>query len=102
MTSAQPNGAERLTGVVKWFDQARGFGFIIPANGAEHHPLIAQNKNPDVFVHARQVKTFPKVLQPLDQVEFTPAETRRNVVEAIAVKILSRPGPSVPSVQSAS
>ena len=33
--------AERLTGVVKWFNSQKGYGFIQPANGAS-----------DVFVHA--------------------------------------------------
>ncbi len=49
----------RLTGTVKWFNDAKGFGFI------------AREGGPDVFVHfsAIQSQGF-KSLQEGDQVEF--------------------------------
>src|SRR3984957_2721152 len=37
---AQPGPAESLDGVVKWYDPARGFGFILPNDGSK-----------DIFVH---------------------------------------------------
>ena len=51
--------AERMTGTVKWFNDAKGFGFIQPENG------------PDVFVHfsAIQADGF-KSLSENDRVEF--------------------------------
>ena len=37
--------SSRLTGTVKWFDNAKGFGFIRRGEGEE-----------DVFVHFRQIQ----------------------------------------------
>lgn len=34
-SSAEPVDLVELTGVIKWFDVAKGFGFIIPDNGTE-------------------------------------------------------------------
>ena len=49
----------RLKGTVKWFNNAKGFGFIGQENG------------PDVFVHYSAVKSEGyKSLQEGDQVEF--------------------------------
>jgi CspA family cold shock protein len=50
---------ERMTGTVKWFNDAKGFGFIQQENG------------PDVFVHfsAIQADGF-KSLSENDKVEF--------------------------------
>ena len=36
--------AERQTGTVKWFNDAKGFGFITPESG------------PDLFVHFRSIQ----------------------------------------------
>ncbi|HEX7342220.1 MAG TPA: cold-shock protein [Rhodanobacteraceae bacterium] len=36
--------SERQTGTVKWFNEAKGFGFITQANG------------PDLFVHFRSIE----------------------------------------------
>ena len=48
------------TGMVKWFDPKKGFGFITQDNGE------------DVFVHWRQIQTDEsfKTLQDGDRVEF--------------------------------
>jgi CspA family cold shock protein len=49
----------RLRGTVKWFNNAKGFGFI------------GQESGPDVFVHYSAVKSEGyKSLQEGDQVEF--------------------------------
>ncbi len=49
----------RIKGTVKWFNNAKGFGFIGQENG------------PDVFVHYSAIKTEGyKSLQEGDQVEF--------------------------------
>ena len=49
----------RIKGTVKWFNNAKGFGFIGQENG------------PDVFVHYRAIKTEGyKSLQEGDDVEF--------------------------------
>lgn len=51
----------KMTGLVKWFDAGKGFGFITPADGSK-----------DVFVHfsAIQRNDF-KTLDEGQQVEFT-------------------------------
>ena len=33
--SAEPVDLVEITGVVKWFDVAKGFGFIVPDNGMQ-------------------------------------------------------------------
>lgn len=43
-TSAATVGTERITGTVKWFSDAKGFGFITP-DGVE------SSKGNDCFVH---------------------------------------------------
>ena len=49
----------RIKGTVKWFNNAKGFGFI------------GQESGPDVFVHYSAVKSDGyKSLQEGDQVEF--------------------------------
>ncbi|MFL6437650.1 MAG: cold-shock protein [Terriglobales bacterium] len=51
--------ATRIKGTVKWFNNAKGFGFI------------GQDNGPDVFVHYSAVKSEGyKSLQEGDQVEF--------------------------------
>ena len=51
--------ATRIKGTVKWFNNAKGFGFI------------GQESGPDVFVHYSAVKSEGyKSLQEGDQVEF--------------------------------
>jgi len=51
--------SERQTGTVKWFNEAKGFGFITQANG------------PDLFVHFRSIEgTGFKTLAEGQQVSF--------------------------------
>lgn len=53
--------SNKMTGLVKWFDAGKGFGFITPADGGK-----------DVFVHfsAIQINDF-KTLEEGQQVDFT-------------------------------
>jgi cold shock protein len=54
-----------LKGTVKWFNNAKGYGFIGPENG----------NGPDVFVHYSAIATEGyKSLQEGDNVEFEMAE----------------------------
>ncbi|MDX1436714.1 MAG: cold-shock protein [Anaerolineales bacterium] len=54
---------ERLTGTVKWFNSAKGYGFIAVEDG------------PDVFVHYSQIRGDGyRTLDEGQQVEFTLVE----------------------------
>lgn len=51
----------KSTGIVKWFDETKGFGFITPTDGSK-----------DVFVHFRSIASEGyKSLTEGQQVEFT-------------------------------
>jgi cold shock protein len=55
--------SERLTGVVKWFNAQKGYGFIQPEDG------------PDVFVHYSAIDMAGyKVLEEGERVEFSIVE----------------------------
>ena len=55
--------ADRLSGTVKWFNDAKGFGFITQENG------------PDVFVHFSSIQSDGfKSLAENDRVEFEVVE----------------------------
>lgn len=57
--------AERETGTVKWFDNEKGYGFIVPEEGGE-----------DLFVHYSEIDTEGfKSLDEDDRVEFTVGQT---------------------------
>ena len=66
---------ERLKGVVKWFNNAKGYGFIGREGG------------PDVFVHysAITVEGY-KSLQEGDQVEFEIAQGQKGPQAANVIK----------------
>jgi cold shock protein len=66
---------ERLQGVVKWFNNAKGYGFI------------GRDGGPDVFVHysAITVEGY-KSLQEGDQVEFEIAQGQKGPQAANVVK----------------
>jgi len=46
-------------GVVKWFDEAKKFGFITSTISKK-----------DIFVHATNIETLDRVLEPGDVVEY--------------------------------
>ena len=52
--------SDKQTGTVKWFNDAKGFGFITPSNGSE-----------DLFAHFKEVQSSGfKSLQEGQKVEF--------------------------------
>lgn len=67
----------RITGTVKWFDEAKGFGFITPENGDK-----------DCFVHfsAIQGNGF-KSLTEGDQVEFEVTQGQKGPAAANVVRL---------------
>jgi len=53
--------SNKMTGLVKWFDAGKGFGFISPQDGSK-----------DIFVHFSAIQTNDyKTLDEGQQVEFT-------------------------------
>jgi CspA family cold shock protein len=53
--------SSKMTGLVKWFDAGKGFGFISPQDGSK-----------DVFVHFSAIQSNDyKTLDEGQQVEFT-------------------------------
>jgi CspA family cold shock protein len=68
---------EQLDGVVKWYDPARGFGFILPSDGGK-----------DVFVHVTALRRAGiDDLQPGQNVRMQVAQARRGR-EAAAIQLL--------------
>jgi CspA family cold shock protein len=66
----------RIKGTVKWFNNAKGFGFIGQENG------------PDVFVHYSAVKSEGyKSLQEGDQVEFEIVQGQKGPQADSVIKI---------------
>jgi CspA family cold shock protein len=66
----------RLTGVVKWFDSDRGFGFI-NANGE------------DYFAHVTNVAGDFEIMEK-DEVSFTVATGKNGRRKAVNIRILSK------------
>lgn len=70
--------SDNATGVVKWFNEDKGFGFISQENGGK-----------DVFVHFRSIVSEGyKTLKEGDRVEFN-VEQGQKGPQAASVKILS-------------
>ncbi|MDG6882393.1 transcription antiterminator/RNA stability regulator CspE [Phocoenobacter uteri] len=67
----------KLTGIVKWFNSDKGFGFITPSNGGK-----------DVFVHfSGIVGDNYRSLNENDNVEFSVQDSQRGPA-AIDVKVI--------------
>ncbi len=68
--------ANRETGTVKWFDNAKGYGFISRGSGQE-----------DVFVHFRQIRGDGyRTLQEGQQVQFNVVQGQKGLqAEDVAV-----------------
>ena len=54
------------TGIVKWFNETKGFGFIMPDDGGK-----------DVFVHANDVRTEGGTLSENQRVTFEVVQGRK-------------------------
>ncbi|MDP8079255.1 transcription antiterminator/RNA stability regulator CspE [Phocoenobacter skyensis] len=67
----------KLTGIVKWFNSEKGFGFITPSNGGK-----------DVFVHfSGIVGDNYRSLNENDNVEFSVQDSQRGP-SAVDVKVI--------------
>jgi len=73
-----PGPSESLDGVVKWYDPARGFGFILPSDGGK-----------DVFVHVTALRRAGiDDLQPGQPVRMMVAQARRGR-EAASIELVA-------------
>lgn len=69
----------RTTGTVKWFNEAKGFGFITP-----------EDHSKDIFVHQSQIRAAPPTLADgdHDHVEFDVAQGAKGPTAENVKKIL--------------
>ena len=66
------NGDTRFTGLVKWFNNTKGFGFIVPDKDTK--------VKKDVFVHYSAISgTGYRKLEEGDRVEFAIEETKKGL-----------------------
>jgi CspA family cold shock protein len=78
---------ENIEGVVKWFSQVRGYGFI---ESTTPHQFEDGTTNPDYWVHYSQIisdKKFKKLKQG-DKVTFSPNRNEKGFF-AVNVKVLA-------------
>jgi CspA family cold shock protein len=74
----QPGPAESLDGVVKWYDPARGFGFILPNDGGK-----------DIFVHITALRRCGiELLEPGQPVRMMVSQAKRGR-EASSIELLA-------------
>jgi|SRR6185437_13236424 CspA family cold shock protein len=75
---SESNGpAESLDGVVKWYDPARGFGFVLPNDGGK-----------DIFVHITALRRSGiEMLEPGQPVRMMVAQARRGR-EAASIELI--------------
>lgn len=67
---------QRLTGTIKWFNGAKGYGFIAPDDGSE-----------DVFVHFSAIQmTGYRTLEEGDRVEFSVEPGKKGLQAANVTK----------------
>lgn len=68
--------ADRVTGVVKWFNAEKGYGFI------------AQDGGPDVFVHHSAIRSEGfRSLNEGDRVEFTVTQGQKGPQASDVVRV---------------
>lgn len=69
--------SNKVTGLVKWFDAGKGFGFITPADGSK-----------DVFVHFSAIQSNDfKTLDEGQRVEFTIEQGQKGLSAANVVAL---------------
>lgn len=71
------------SGVVKWFDTVRGYGFIVPA-------VSGGKKLGNVFIHASDLPPTMGPLKPGDEIEFGIKETARGL-RAVNIRVVHHP-----------
>ena len=68
---------QRILGTVKWFNGAKGYGFIAPDGGGE-----------DVFVHYSAIQSAGyRTLEEGDRVEFSVEEGKKGLQAARVTKV---------------
>ena len=71
--------SQKQSGTVKWFNDAKGFGFIKPAGGGE-----------DLFAHFKEIQGSGfKTLTEGQEVEFIPARGQKGM-QATKIQPVSR------------
>ena len=66
-----------LRGTVKWYDESKRFGFILPSDGG-----------PDIFVHRTGIRNPDRRLTEGQQVEFETEQNEKGV-HAVDVRIVA-------------